>query len=35
MSARVVDGTLYAPVEPNPDGLADPIPLLREEQLYS
>lgn len=34
MSARVVDGTVYVPVEPFPDGLADPIPLVREEELY-
>lgn len=33
MNARTVDGTVYVPVSPNADGLADPIPFLGEEDL--
>ena len=33
MRARVIDGTVYVPVSPNADGLADPIPFLGEEDL--
>jgi len=32
MSARVIDGTLYVPVE-STDGLADAVPWLAEEDL--
>lgn len=31
MKAVAIDGTVYVPVSPNADGLADPIPFQSEE----